>query len=230
MVIIFALVLLFGGLTALLIGGSDGQIGPMQAGQFASLVSLSAIAIWIGMGAFHKTSLSQNIRNAALWTGIFLAIGLVYAYRFEFISVKDRFMASLVPGTTSSSLIDGSAEVVVQRANDGQYHINALANNQGVSFLLDTGASEIVLTASDAKAIGIDIDALRYNLPVSTAAGMTTTARVRIGSLSVGNITRNNVNAMVSQPQDLSKSLLGMTFLNSLSGFSFEGERVILRD
>ncbi len=83
---------------------------------------------------------------------------------------------------------------------------------------------------SDAERAGIDVERLSYTIPVSTANGMTSAARVSIGAIQLGNLERENIGAMVAQKGDLAISLLGMTFLNSLWSFEVRGDRMILTD
>lgn len=228
---ILPLAIIGGGLTVLLLLGLEGSVGGIEAGQFAGLISLSAIGIWIGMGAFHGTALSENLRNLALWAGIFLILGLVYAYRFEFGEVRDRLVGSFAPGSAISSLDgQGRVQVATTRRDNGQFVLTGEAGDADVRFLVDTGASTVVLTSVDAKAAGIDVEALRFSIPVSTAGGMARAAAAEIDTLRIGDIERRNVNVLVSQPGDLRTSLLGMTFLNTLSAFSFERDRLVLRD
>jgi aspartyl protease family protein len=229
--LIIPIVILFGGLTVLLIFGSGGTIGGLQAGQFAGLVSLSAMGIWIGIGAFHGTALSVHVRNAALWAGIALALALVYSYRFEFQAVGNRLVSTVIPGAAVTS-IDGSGRSVVEtsQTQNGQYVLRGQISGADVTFLVDTGASAVVLTAQAAQAAGIDTSTLRYSIPVSTAGGITTAAETRIDRLQIGNITRNNVPVLVSRPEDLRTNLLGMSFLNTLSSFNFQQDRLVLTD
>ncbi|MEO0498195.1 MAG: TIGR02281 family clan AA aspartic protease [Pseudomonadota bacterium] len=229
--IILPLAIIGGGLTVLLLLGLDGAVGGMEAGQFAGLISLSAIGIWIGMGAFHGTALSENLRNMALWAGIFLILGLAYAYRFEFSDMRDRLVSSFVPGSSISSVDgEGRTQVSTTRIDNGQFVLTGKAGDADIRFLVDTGASTVVLSAEDAALAGIDVDGLRFSIPVSTAGGITRAAQARLESLRIGEIERQNVQVLISQPGDLRTSLLGMTFLNTLSAFSFERERLVLTD
>ncbi|MEO0636638.1 MAG: TIGR02281 family clan AA aspartic protease [Pseudomonadota bacterium] len=229
--IILPLVILLGGLTVLLLLGLEGSVGGIQAGQFAAAVSLAAIGIWIGMGAFHGTALSENLRNLALWAGIFLILGLAYAYRFEFADMRDRLVSSFVPGSAISSLNDdGQIQVATTRIDNGQFVLTGQVGSADVRFLVDTGASAVVLTASDAQSVGVDVEQLRFTIPVSTAGGLTRAAQAEVPTLRIGDIERQNLQVLVSQPGDLRTSLLGMTFLNTLSAFTFERDRLILTD
>ena len=95
--------------------------------------------------------------------------------------------------------------------------------------VFDTGASEVSLRAEDAAKMGIAASGLAYSVTVNTANGKTEVAPVTIATLTVGNITRRNVAALVSKPGSLHVNLLGQSFLSRLAGFKLEGEQLILQ-
>ena len=86
--------------------------------------------------------------------------------------------------------------------------------------IFDTGASAVVLTIADARAAGVNVEGLRYTVPVSTANGQGLAARTRLDSIEVGGIVRRNLTAFVTEEGALETSLLGMTFLETLSRYS----------
>jgi aspartyl protease family protein len=53
-------------------------------------------------------------------------------------------------------------------------------------------------------------------------------AAVTLDSLSVGPIEQRNVRALVAPPGSLGQSLLGMSFLDALHGYSISGDRLVL--
>ncbi|MNW17563.1 hypothetical protein D3C71_2167900 [compost metagenome] len=55
---------------------------------------------------------------------------------------------------------------------------------------------------------------------MSTANGQGLAARTRLDSIEVGGIVRRNLTAFVTQDGALDTSLLGMTFLETLSRYS----------
>lgn len=95
--------------------------------------------------------------------------------------------------------------------------------------LVDTGASSIVLKASDARAAGINVSQLKFRVPVRTANGVAYAAATQISSIAVGSITMHNMNIMVAKPGVLSESLLGMNFLTRLRSYEFSGDFLTLR-
>ena len=101
-------------------------------------------------------------------------------------------------------------------------------DEQRIKFLFDTGASLISLTSEDASDLGIDIEKLNYNYPLSTANGISLGARINLAKVQVGPITVYNVEAVVNKPGTSDISLLGMSFLSRLKEFIFKGNSLTL--
>ncbi len=118
--------------------------------------------------------------------------------------------------------------VQVSRRQDGHYWAEAGVNHSRINFIVDTGASVVILSNNDAKALGFNLFANDYVVPVNTAGGQTRMAPVRLDRVSVGPIELYAVDALVAQDGMLSVSLLGMNFLNRLDRFEFSEQRLIL--
>ena len=99
----------------------------------------------------------------------------------------------------------------------GMYMTFGSINGRSVRFLVDTGASAISMNAAQAKKLGIPYDKIGVPAGVSTASGFVDAYRVRLKSVSVGNITETNVEAFVIDGKHPGPILLGMTFLGRLS-------------
>jgi aspartyl protease family protein len=102
-------------------------------------------------------------------------------------------------------------------------------NGAYVSMVLDTGASAVVLTQDAAKAAGLPLEMLSYNVTVDTANGRTRAASVMLDRMAVGSIVERGVPALIAQPGQLRTSLLGMSFLNRLQGWEVRGDRLVMR-
>ncbi len=109
--------------------------------------------------------------------------------------------------------------VRVAKAADGHFWTRATADGRGVDVLVDTGASAVALTPADARGMGVRPEALAYDRTVVTAAGRARAAPVTIARLSVGPVEVRDVPALVVE-HGLERSLLGMSFLGRLKGFS----------
>ena len=89
-------------------------------------------------------------------------------------------------------------------------------------FVVDTGASDIVLSKADAGRIGIDPEELNYLGRAATANGETRTAFVKLDEIVVGNAVDHNVSAVVNEGA-MSQSLLGMGYLQRWGRIEISG-------
>ncbi|HWI29576.1 MAG TPA: TIGR02281 family clan AA aspartic protease [Stellaceae bacterium] len=118
---------------------------------------------------------------------------------------------------------------LVYRADaHGHFLIDASINGAPIRFLLDTGASMVALSPEDARAVGIAPGDLRFSETMNTANGVARAAPVRLRSLRLGQFEVTEVPAVVME-QSMPVSLLGMSFLDRLSGYSIR-DRVLTID
>lgn len=191
----------------------------MSADEKAYLLYLLLLLLFIGSGylATRGERLSTTLRNALLWVIIFGGVVALYG-------LSDRLQQQLLPGRALST---GEAYEVV-RARDGSFHLVLEVNGVPVSFLVDTGASQIVLSRDDARRIGLDPDRLAYTGRAETANGTVATAPVVLESVRLGDHVWHDVRASVNAGE-MPHSLLGMSFLNRLGEVTLRGDRLILR-
>lgn len=116
---------------------------------------------------------------------------------------------------------------VIKKSLDGQYWTSASINDVKVKFLIDTGASVVVLTPADARKIGLRPDNLNYTSRVNTASGQIYAAPIKLTSISVGDVTVYNVRAVVI-PRGLTHSLLGMSYLGQLKKMEVTSNEMVL--
>ncbi len=121
-----------------------------------------------------------------------------------------------------------STPAQVTKAADGHYWANADVNGSAVRFLVDTGATAVALTATDAQRLGLDLSKLEYAVPVTTADGKTMAAQVKLRSVTIAGARVENVDALVLQ-SGLETSLLGMSYLGRLSSFEATRTALILK-
>jgi aspartyl protease family protein len=86
----------------------------------------------------------------------------------------------------------------------------------------------VVLTNRDARKLGFDLEKLAYTQRTETANGVGMGAPVMLREIRIGPIVVNGVRAMVNQAP-MSNSLLGISFLERLSGYSVEDGTLTLR-
>lgn len=225
-------IILGAGLALLLWNHESGRTLGIDNDDFGRMVYLLPFAALLGAGILaSRRNLGENLRNLMIWIIIALALATAYLYRHDFSGVGARLLAGLVPGramvVTDS---DGDQEVVLYKSMDGHFQAGVRVNGQDIAMMVDTGASMVALSHEDAKRIGIIPENLIYSMRVSTANGTTRAAPVRLSSIAIGPIVRRNVEAAVAEEGKLDQSLLGMSFLQTLSSLQMQTDELRLRN
>jgi aspartyl protease family protein len=217
----------------LLVSNDSGTIANIDTTTFGYLALSTALLVFLsgGMLTRYGGRAGNMLRDAVTWAALGLSLVAVYSYRGELIPFAGRLAGELIPG--SAMIVEenpgGPVEVKIRKRLDGHFTAKAEVNGKPISMIVDTGASTVVLRPEDAKTAGIDTSRLSYTVPVLTANGRTIAARVRLESLSLGPLSRQKVEALVAQPDALTESLLGMSFLSRLRSYEFSGDFLTLR-
>ncbi len=200
----------------------------MTADDFGALAYNLALIAFVGGAVLvvFRERLSQALEAALFWVAVGLVLALGYTYRMELRQVGDRLLAELVPGRTASL---GVRTVEFVRGRSGDFQVGTMVNGARVNMVLDTGASSVVLTQAAAKAAGLPLEVLSYDVNVDTANGRTRAAAVTLDRVAVGNVIERSVPALVAQPGQLRTSLLGMSFLNRLESWEVRGDKLVMR-
>jgi len=105
---------------------------------------------------------------------------------------------------------------------DAQGHFRATfkINGKPIKGMVDTGASLVGINESTARGLGYGAVSLDFRFPVATANGSTKAALVRLERVEIGSIRIDDVDAFVMRDEALSDTLIGMSFLKRLSGYS----------
>jgi aspartyl protease family protein len=214
---------------ALLVNADAGSLVGLSQQQTGQLVPLLVLLIVFAAAAFaRRRRASELVANLALWAGLFGVAVIGYAYRDDLGGIAARVFGELVPGAAVVDQVRGTA--TFRAGRDGHFNVNAKINGADIRTVFDTGASAVVLTAQDAGRAGIDTQRLSFNVPVSTANGTGRAAIVRLDRIEVGGIERRNVRAFVAAPGALDRSLLGMSFLETLTRYSVSSNSLELVD
>ncbi len=118
------------------------------------------------------------------------------------------------------------AEVRLQPGHGGHYVTPARINNRPVSVMVDTGATTVAMSLPQAKALGVDYRNGTLT-PISTANGYTQGYLVTLSSVTVGTVTVNNVEALVSVGNFPQTILLGNSYLSKVKMFRENGVLVL---
>jgi aspartyl protease family protein len=119
--------------------------------------------------------------------------------------------------------------VQIPRGSNGEFAVQARINGVGTAMVVDTGATSIVLTYETAKAIGLPLELLEYNVDVQTAGGHTKAARLWLDRLAIGKLEERSVSALVVPHGLMTTNLLGMSFLDRLESFEVRADHLMLR-
>lgn len=201
-------------------------------GQFVYLIVLVTM-ISAGTLGSTRAHLGLALRQGLIWIGIFFLIVTLYSFRSDFSLMGNQILAELMPSRsqivadTPGNGVSGSA-VAIRKASDGHFWAEGKVNKTRVRFMVDTGASSVALTLTDARRVGYNLKDLRFVVPVNTASGQVFAAPITLDVLSIGGLDIRNVDALVMQ-KGLGSSLLGMSYLGRLSRFEASRNQLILR-
>lgn len=192
----------------------------MSTDQIMQLTYLVLLGAAIGGSAIvaGRNNMGKMAQQAAIWALIF--VGVIGAYGlWDDISRNNNPRQSLIDAQT----------IAVPRGFDGHYHVTLDINGTKVPFIVDTGASQVVLSQRDAERVGFDLDALTYSGMARTANGMVRTAPVVLAQVSLEGISDTAVSAVVNEGA-MDRSLLGMAYLGRFARIEItNGELVLMR-
>lgn len=198
--------------------------GGESTGELIYLSILLACVVLYGATA-RRIRFRQGMLAGLGWITAFVGMMTAYTFREEALWVFDRVRGDATP-MIAVARGDGTAEL--QRASDGHFRAVTTINGEKVGVLVDTGASLVVLTWEDAEAAHIDMAALDFRMPVTTANGSSYVAPVTLDSVRIGEVELFDVRAAVAEQGKLHSSLLGMSYLGRISETSFRGETLHL--
>jgi aspartyl protease family protein len=134
---------------------------------------------------------------------------------------------------TVSDMLRGRARsqaraVQIARGQAGEFALQARINGVNTPMVIDTGATSVVLTWETAKAAGLPLELLDYNVDVETAGGHTRAARLTLDRLAIGKLVERSVPALVVPRGQMKTNLLGMSFLDRLERWEVRADRLML--
>jgi aspartyl protease family protein len=159
-----------------------------------------------------------------LWAIIGLLILIIYSFRNEISAVKDRVVGDLIP---NKAINKNHEQLIINISNDDHYYINLDINKKNIKFMVDTGASDIVISKEMAVYLGINIDNLIFDKIFITANGKVSGASTYFEEVSISGVKFYNVAVSISDGK-LTTPLLGMSFLRRFYKYEFYQEKLIL--
>jgi len=164
-----------------------------------------------------RENLGKTAQMASIWGLIFVGV-IAAAGLWQ--DIRD----DIVP---RQGVIGEGGRIEVPMGIDGHYHLTLDINGKPIRFIIDTGASDLVLTQRDARVAGIDPSALAYLGRAQTANGMVPIARVTLDTVGLGDVIDRQVGASVNGGE-MQGSLLGMSYLGRFGRIVITGNRLIL--
>jgi aspartyl protease family protein len=119
--------------------------------------------------------------------------------------------------------------VQIARGQSGEFALRAKINGVNAPMVIDTGATSVVLTYETAKAAGLPLELLEYDVDLETAGGRTKAARLTLDRLAIGRLVERSVPALVVPHGQMKTNLLGMSFLDRLESWEVHADRLMLR-
>ncbi len=213
------------GLALLIFNHDTGQTFGIDNDSFGRMLYLLPIAGLLGAGilAGRRGPAGEVLRNIAIWLLIVLGLVTAYLYRDDARNVAARVTAGLLPGTAVvMTTSEGGNEVIIHKTRGSHFQTNVSVEGKTLPMLVDTGASTVVLSYDDARAIGLNPQTLNFTVSVMTANGRAMAAPIRLDEIAIGPIVRKNIRAMVAEDGRLGESLLGMSFLSTLGSLQMQ--------
>ena len=186
----------------------------MTADTIAYVAFLAILLIGLLLTSLPRGNAGRMGRMAGTWVLIFVGV-TVAAGLFQDIR-------SELPDQTYAGSV-----VSVPQGPGGHYYLTLQLDGTPVEFMVDTGATEIVLSHQAAERLGIDLDEVFYTGLAQTANGVVRTGSVRIGEVRLGPIADRDVSVAVTEGE-MPSSLLGMSYLDRFGSIRIEDGNLTL--
>ncbi|MDJ0822131.1 MAG: TIGR02281 family clan AA aspartic protease [Paracoccaceae bacterium] len=187
-----------------------------ELGNLIYLVLLGAVLVfWFVVQ--NRDGMGKTLQYVAVW-------GLIFVGTIAAIGLWEDVRQTVVPSQATFTE-DGTLELL--RAPDGHYYATLDVNGAPTRFVVDTGATAVVLTRADALRAGFAEDELIYFTEAMTANGAVRTAPVTLDSVAIGPFVDRDVQAYVNSGE-MDQSLLGMTYLQRFDRLEISGGKLIL--
>jgi aspartyl protease family protein len=169
------------------------------------------------------------MRHIILFAVAVLVVG-GYAARFVDNTMKEAPQAAAVQQYEPRQPVHSGRSLTLDSGRGGHFQADARIAGRDIAFMVDTGASQVIMHESDAAKIGIRPMRSEFTHTVSTANGTIKAAPATIDRIEIGGITVFDVKALVLPDEALRQNLLGMSFLSRLKRYEVANGRMILED
>ena len=163
---------------------------------------------------------------------ILLVLAVLLATAGAVVAYGDPSQIARAKTTVSKLLRPRAAStraVQISRGQAGEFALQAKINGVNAPMVIDTGATSVVLTYETAKAAGLPLELLEYDVDLETAGGHTKAARLTLDRLAIGKLVERSVPALVVPHGQMKTNLLGMSFLDRLESWEVHADNLMLR-
>lgn len=136
--------------------------------------------------------------------------------------------AAAVQADEPRAPVHSGRTLTLERGRDGHYAVDARIAGRDIGFMVDTGASLVILRQSDAARVGIRPMRSDFTAAVSTANGRIMAAPAQLDRIELDGITVYDVKVLVLPDEALWRNLLGMSFLSKLKRFEVADGRLVM--
>ncbi|MFT4279207.1 MAG: TIGR02281 family clan AA aspartic protease [Rhodopseudomonas sp.] len=143
--------------------------------------------------------------------------------------VMSTMLKKRIAAATAAADAAQARMVDIPRGTGGEFTALAKVNGINAPMVIDTGATSVVLTYETAKAAGLPLELLTFNVELETAGGHTRAARLSLDSLAIGKLVERSVPALVVPRGQMKTNLLGMSFLDRLESWEVRADQLRLR-
>ena len=189
----------------------------MSGDQIAGLAWYGLLIVAVGgyLLVEYRGRMGQMLRGLLAWALIFVGAAAGWGLWHD-----------IGPGLNPRQTERAGGRIELPRARDGHYYVTLQISGEPVEFLVDTGASGVVLTRRDAERVGIKVGDLAYLGRAQTANGAVRTARVTLRDVALGDVRDATVPAYVNDGE-MDGSLLGMDYLGRFR-IEIDADRMVL--
>jgi aspartyl protease family protein len=171
------------------------------------------------------------MRSVATLVGLSLAAAIMVprlSAQTQPPSAAPTIMAAQPAAAAVEATPSNSRSVVVRPGRNGHFEVDGRVDGRFMKFMVDTGATVIALSETDAAMLGIHPSQREFSALVKTANGTVRAAPTRLSMVEIQDLVVRDVDAVVLPDTALSDNLLGLSFLARLSRFSYSDGELVL--
>jgi aspartyl protease family protein len=168
------------------------------------------------------------MRHVLLFAAAVVIVGAYAAHFADEATAPPPRAATVQPVARAPEPTRSGHSMMLDSDPQGHFKVEARVDGRRLNFMIDTGASLVVVRESAAAEVGIRPLPADYTATVSTANGKIKAARAKLDRVELGDITVFDVSALVLPDEALAQNLLGVSFLSKLKRYEYANGRMVL--